>query len=206
MSDAARIVLVFLLVFGNAIFVAAEYALVTARRGRLEERAELGGRGARAALDLIDEPVRFISSVQVGITVFGIALGAVGEPLVSRYLDFLPRGVAFLVSFIVLTYLSVTLGELVPEGDRVAEGRAAWRSPSRTPISSALADRLSRSCGCSTTRRTPSSGLLSVKPAPAGMIAYTREGLPLQRGWRPKTSGSSHEAPEETLYKVFDFC
>ena len=53
----------------------------------------------------MDEPVRFISTVQVGITVFGIALGAIGEPLVSRYLEFLPRGVAFVISFAVLTYL-----------------------------------------------------------------------------------------------------
>ena len=115
MSDVARILVVLGLVIGNAIFVAAEYSLVTARRTRLEERAERGNRPARTALKLMDEPVRFISTVQIGITVFGIALGAVGEPLVSRYFDFLPRGVAFVISFSILTYLSVVLGELVPK-------------------------------------------------------------------------------------------
>ena len=115
MTDAARILAVLGLVVGTAIFVAAEYALVTARRHRLEERADRGNRAARTALRLMDEPGRFISTVQVGITVFGIALGALGEPLVSRYFDFLPRGVAFAISFSVLTYLSVVLGELVPK-------------------------------------------------------------------------------------------
>ena len=80
MTDALRIIAVLGLVVGTAIFVAAEYALVTARRHRLEERAGRGNRSARTALRLMDEPGRFISTVQVGITVFGIALGALGEP------------------------------------------------------------------------------------------------------------------------------
>ena len=115
MSDVMRILVVLFLVLLNAIFVAAEYALVTSRRTRLEERAESGSRAGRMALQMMDEPVRFISTAQVGITVVGIALGAIGEPLVSRYFDFLPRGVAFVISFAVLTYLSVVLGELVPK-------------------------------------------------------------------------------------------
>ena len=63
MSDLLRIVVVLLLVLGNAIFVAAEYALVTARRNRLQELAEQGRHGARHALALMDNPVRFISTV-----------------------------------------------------------------------------------------------------------------------------------------------
>ena len=61
MSDVWRALLVIALVLGNAIFVAAEYALVTARRTRLEERAESGRRSARTALKLMDEPVRSAS-------------------------------------------------------------------------------------------------------------------------------------------------
>ena len=87
MSDFLRLTFVLLLVLGNAVFVAAEYALVTARRTRLEERAQAGSRSARTALALMDEPVRFISTVQVGITVSGILLGAIGEPLLSGYFD-----------------------------------------------------------------------------------------------------------------------
>jgi CBS domain containing-hemolysin-like protein len=83
-STPLRIVIVLVLVLGNAVFVAAEYALVTGRRSRLEERAARGRRGARTALRLMDDPVRFISTIQVGITVFAILLGAIGEPLVCR--------------------------------------------------------------------------------------------------------------------------
>ncbi len=108
--------IVCLLVLGNAIFVAAEYALVTARRSRLEERAERGGLGARTALRLMDDPVRFISTVQVGITVSAILLGAIGEPLLSGLMEPpLSNTVAFLIAFSILTYLSVVLGELVPK-------------------------------------------------------------------------------------------
>ena len=116
MSTSLRIVIVFLLVLGNAVFVAAEYALVTGRRSRLVERAERGGRGAKTALRLMDDPVRFISTVQVGITIFAILLGAIGEPLLSGLMEPpLSNTVAFLISFAILTYLSVVVGELVPK-------------------------------------------------------------------------------------------
>jgi len=86
-SVLLRIVIVLLLVLGSAVFVAAEYALITARRARLEERAANGNRGARAALRLMDEPVRFISSTQLGITIFAILVGAIGEPLISDLME-----------------------------------------------------------------------------------------------------------------------
>jgi len=78
---------VLLLVLGSALFVAAEYSLITARRARLEERGARGSRGARRALRLMDEPVRFIGVIQLGITVFAILIGAVGEPLLSDFFE-----------------------------------------------------------------------------------------------------------------------
>ena len=75
-----------------------------------------GGRGARTALRLMDDPVRFISTVQVGITVSAILLGAIGEPLLSGLFEPpLSATVSFLIAFAILTYLSVVLGELVPK-------------------------------------------------------------------------------------------
>src|SRR6187397_2365520 len=113
MSVLLRIIVVLLLVLGSAVFVAAEYALITARRARLEERALKGNRGAKAALRLMDEPVRFISSTQLG---FAILVGAIGEPLISGLMEPpLSNTVAFVVSFAILTYFSVVLGELVPK-------------------------------------------------------------------------------------------
>ena len=147
MSDFLRILVILLLVLGNAVFVAAEYALVTARRTRLEPEAQRGSRGAQAALARMDNPVGFISTVQIGITVFSIALGAVGEPLLSDYFDsWLSNGLAFALSFLILTYLSVALGELVPKSIALQKAE---------PIAKALALPLGscngwwrHSCGC----------------------------------------------------------
>src|SRR5262245_44241917 len=116
MSDLLRILIVLLLVLGNAIFVAAEYALVTARRSRLQELADSGRRGAAHTCQLMYDPWLFISTVQVGITIAGIAMGAIGQPLVQHWFTFVQSDtVAFLIAFFLLTYLSVSLGELVPK-------------------------------------------------------------------------------------------
>ncbi len=200
MSDSLRILVILLLVLGNAVFVAAEYSLVTARRGRLEELAKRGNRRARTALGLLDEPVRFISTVQVGITVFGILLGALGEPLLSDWFgDWVSRGVAFLLSFLILTYLSVVLGELVPKSIALqrAERLAVWLA---VPL-----DWLGRlSYPLVWVLQKSANGiarLFGVKPAPAGMTMHTEEDIRLIVAQTEEI----HQAEEEMLYKVFDF-
>ena len=203
MSVLLRILVVFLLVLGSAVFVAAEYALITARRARLEERAGNGSRGARAALRLMDEPVRFISSTQLGITIFAILVGAIGEPLISDLMEPpLSVTVSFLIAFAILTYFSVVLGELVPKAvalqkaERLAVvlavpldflGRAAHPIVWLLQVSANLVLRL-----------------LRVNPAPAGMIAYTREDIRHSVA-AAEDVGELQEAEEEMLYKVFDF-
>ena len=198
-----RIVIVFLLVLGNAIFVAAEYALVTARRSRLEERTLRGGRGARTALRLMDDPVRFISTVQVGITISAILLGAIGEPLLSGLMEPpLSNTVAFLIAFAILTYLSVVLGELVPKAVALQKAEVLaialavpldWLAKLTHPLVWALQK------SANVVLR-----LLRVKPAPAGMIAYTREDIRHSVA-AAEDVGELEEAEEEMLYKVFDF-
>jgi len=122
MGDALRVLAVLALIVGNAFFVVAEYAVVTARRSKLTQR---GGRRAAAALRLMDDPVRVISTVQVGITAIGIITGAVAEPLVGELIgDAIPQSVSFVLAFAVVTYLSVVLGELVPKA--LALDRAEW--------------------------------------------------------------------------------
>jgi len=202
-STFLRIVIVFLLVLGNAIFVTAEYALITARRSRLEERALRGGRGARTALRLMDDPVRFISTVQVGITISAILLGAIGEPLLSGLMDPpLSNAVSFLIAFAILTYLSVVLGELVPKA-------VALQKAERLAIALAVPlDWLARITYPLVWLLQKSANvvlrLLRVKPAPAGMIAYTREDIRHSVA-AAEDVGELHEAEEEMLYKVFDF-
>ena len=203
MSVLLRIAVVLLLVLGSAVFVAAEYALVTARRSRLEERSGRGGRGARTALRLMDEPVRFIGLIQVGITVFAILIGAVGEPLLSDLFEPpLSAGVAFAIAFVILTYLSVVLGELVPKA-------VALQRAERIAITFAVPlDVLARVVHPLVWLLQVSANavlrLLRVKPAPAGMIAYTREDIRHSVA-AAEDVGELQEAEEEMLYKVFDF-
>jgi putative hemolysin len=177
-NDFLRILVIFLLVLGNAIFVAAEYALVTARRARLEERAQEGGRSAKVALRLMDEPVRFISTVQVGITVFSILLGAIGEPLLSHYFEpWLSYTLAFLISFTILTYLSVVLGELVPKAIALQRAEALARFLA-VPldwlgrITHPLVWVLQKSAHAITR-------LFGVGPAPVGLTMHTEEDIRL---------------------------
>ena len=158
MSDFLRILAIFLLVLGNAVFVAAEYALVTARRSRLEPEAEAGSRRARAALDLMEHPVRFISTVQIGITVFGIALGAVGQPLLSGYFDpWLSHG-ARLPARVPDPHLPQRHARRArAEGARAPEG-GDDREDARVPARDPPARGRRPSSGCCRSRRTRSPG------------------------------------------------
>jgi putative hemolysin len=202
-STPLRILIVLLLVLGNALFVTAEYALVTARRSRLEDRAQKGGRGATTALRLMDDPVRFISTVQVAITVFGILIGAIGEALLRDLISPpLSLVVAFLIAFSVLTYLTVVLGELVPKAV------ALQKAETLAIVLAIPLDWLARIAYPLVWLLQRSANLvlraLRIKPAPAGMIAYTREDIRHSVA-AAEDVGEIEEAEEEMLYKVFDF-
>jgi putative hemolysin len=202
-SVPLRIIVVLLLVLGSALFVAAEYALITARRARLEERAMGGNRGARAALRLMDEPVRFISSTQLGITIFAILVGAIGEPLISDLMQPpLSNTVAFVISFALLTYFSVVLGELVPKAV------ALQRAEALAMVLAVPLDFLGRIAHPIVWVLQVSANavlrVLRVNPAPAGMIAYTRDDIRLSVA-AAEDHGELEQAEEEMLYKVFDF-
>jgi putative hemolysin len=197
-------VAVLLLVLGNAFFVAAEYALVTARRSRLMELAESGNRRAKMALRIMDSPVRFIGTVQLGITGFSIALGAVGEPIVEHWIDdpLLSSGVAFVIAFALVTYLHVTLGELVPKAIALTknESTALWVAlPVEAVyiVSRPLVWFLQESSNAFTR-------LFGIEPAPAGVVAHTEEDIRMIVAQAGQT-GVVEEAEQEMLYKVFDF-
>src|SRR5215211_9117545 len=84
-----EVVLILLLMVANGVFAAAEIAVVSARKGRLEQEAELGRHGARIALELGDNPNHFLSTVQVGITLIGTLAAAFGG---ARLADVLADG------------------------------------------------------------------------------------------------------------------
>ncbi len=119
------IFIIFVLFFLNGIFAMAEIAIVSSRKVRLQQWAEEGHRGAIAALKLADEPTRFLSTIQIGITLIGILSGAFGEAAIADrlipYFATVPlltdiaRPLALGITVLLITYFSLIIGELVPK-------------------------------------------------------------------------------------------
>lgn len=143
-----EILVVVLLTLINGLLAMSELAVVSSRRSRLEHMADLGNGGARTALRLIDDPSRFLSTVQIGITLVGILAGAFsGATFADRLGDWLdtfpllaPNGDGIAIGLVVvaITYLSLIVGELVPK-------RIALANPERVAaIAAGPMNRLSR--------------------------------------------------------------
>ncbi|MBN1371087.1 MAG: HlyC/CorC family transporter [Anaerolineaceae bacterium] len=122
---AVEVIFILALVMANGIFSMAELALLSSRKMRLQQRAEDGDAKAKRALALAEEPKRFLSTVQVGITLVGILSGAVGGATLAETLGALlarwewiapySEGLAVFIVVLIITYLSLVLGELVPK-------------------------------------------------------------------------------------------
>lgn len=137
-----EILVVLLLILTNGLLAMSELAIVSSRRSRLERMARLGNSGARTALLLIDDPSRFLSTVQIGITLVGILAGAVsGATFADKLGDWFetfpsipPHGdtIAIGLVVVVITYISLIVGELVPKRialanpERIASLVAKW--------------------------------------------------------------------------------
>jgi putative hemolysin len=117
MTVALELLAVGLLILLNAFFVAGEYSLVTVRRTRMQELVDEGSRTARSVLRITSDPPHFIAAMQLGVTLTSLAIGALGERVLSDMLDeWLATVLAVLLAFLVITFLHVVVGELVPKG------------------------------------------------------------------------------------------
>jgi putative hemolysin len=121
-----EIALLFFLILLNGAFAMSEIALVASRKGRLQARADDGDRGSACALELAEEPTRFLSTVQIGITSIGLLNGIVGEAVLAKPVAVwmqarfsLDPNIANYAStalvVVTITYFSIVLGELVPK-------------------------------------------------------------------------------------------
>ncbi|MFA5399808.1 MAG: hemolysin family protein [Dehalococcoidia bacterium] len=133
-----EIIIIIFLTMLNGLLAMSELAIVSSRKSRLEQMMKNGDKGARSALRLLENPSRFLSTVQIGITLIGLIAGAfsgatIGHrlglwldsfPVISPYGDILGIG----VTVIAITYLSVIIGELVPK-------RIAFAQPERIAAS-----------------------------------------------------------------------
>jgi putative hemolysin len=124
-SMLSEIVFVVLLVLLNGLFSMSEMAIVSAKKNRLLQSAVNGNKGASSALDLAGNPNRFLSTVQIGITLIGILSGAYGGATIAKqigweinkisWLSPYSEGIGVGIVVIAITYLSLVLGELVPK-------------------------------------------------------------------------------------------
>ncbi|ROR90337.1 hemolysin family protein [Nocardioides aurantiacus] len=125
MSTQAALLLGVALLLANAFFVGAEFALVSARRTQIEPRAKQGSRMARSTLQAMEKVSLVMAGAQLGITVCSLGLGAVAEPALAHLLEPLAHAVgvpeswvhpvAFVIALVVVVYLHVVLGEMVPK-------------------------------------------------------------------------------------------
>ncbi len=126
--DLFKLGTVVALVLANSFFVAAEFCLVSVRRTRIEELVAQGSAAARLVQRAIEKPDRFIAATQLGITLASLALGWIGEPALAHIIEplfqFLPAGwgsaashaaAASTIAFIVITFVLVVVGELMPK-------------------------------------------------------------------------------------------
>jgi len=135
-----NILAIILLLLFNGILAMSEAALLSVRKARLQTRANDGDRRARAALHLAQTPNRFLSTIQVGITLIDVLTGAIGGAAIATFLTELIARIPFLqpysesislfVVVIVITYFSIVFGELVPK-------RIAIQNPERVASAAA---------------------------------------------------------------------
>jgi putative hemolysin len=122
---ATEVLIIFLLLLANGVFAMAEISVVSSRKGRLKKLADEGSTKAQAALALAQEPTRFLSTVQIGITLVGILAGAYGganltDKVAALVVQWTPladygRPIALFLVVSAITFCSLIIGELVPK-------------------------------------------------------------------------------------------
>ena len=188
----------------NAFFVAAEYALVTARRTRLTELRDQGNRRARVVLRITANPARFIAAMQLGVTITSLGIGAVGEPVFAEFFSPIPAAiVSYGLAFLIITYLHVVIGELIPKGLALGHSETVALAVS-APVSwffvvfKPLIWVLSKSSDWALR-------VLGLEPVGEDRGApYSEAELKMLLS-RSTQSGELEAQEQEMLYKVFDF-
>jgi len=203
MKQALELLAVAVLILLNGFFVAAEYALVTVRRTRLHELAEQGDRRARLVLRITAVPPRFIAAMQLGVTATSLAIGALGEPTLRRLFDpVMATVIAIVLAFLIITFLHVVVGELVPKGVAIGSSERAALAVS-APVRAffilfkPLIWVLQRSSELTL-------NMLGLEPPGAEGAPYSEAELRMLLS-RSTEEGEIEQEEQEMVHKVFDF-
>lgn len=208
MSSTLDILIVLLLIVANGLFVMSEMAIISVRKVRLQQRANQGDAKARVALDLANAPNKFLPTVQIGITLLAIVSGAFGETtfakrfepilVLSPWLAPYSKPIASVLSILLITYLTLIIGELVPK-------RVALNNPE--PIAAIVA--------------IPMRMLAKIASPAVQLLGYSTERVLRLLGIRPSTepqvteeeikvlieqgteAGTFEEAEQDMVQRVF---
>lgn len=130
MDSTIALLLAVLLLLGNGFFVAAEFAIISARRSSIEPKALEGSKRAKITLQSMENVTMMLAGAQLGITVCSLGLGALGEPAIAYFLEAplhalnIPHGllhpISFAIALTIMTFLHVIIGEMVPKNITLA--------------------------------------------------------------------------------------
>jgi len=203
-----EVLFILLLVVANGVFALSEMAVVSARKVRLQQWANEGNTNARTALELANAPTRFLSTVQVGITLIGILAGALGGATIAKKIALLLSQIRLLAPYsqaiglgivvVSITYLSLIIGELVPK-------RVALNNPERiaatiaTPMRalSALASPVVHLLSTST---EVALRLLGIKPSLEPQVTEEEIRVLIKQGTE---AGTFEVAEQDMVQRVF---
>ncbi|MFF9082463.1 hemolysin family protein [Streptomyces rubiginosohelvolus] len=230
MSFPLALFVTVLLLIGSGFFVAAEFALVAAKRHRMEQAVARGQRGAKAALAGMRELSLMLAGAQLGITICTLGLGSVSKPAISHELDplleklglpaALSYGIAFALAMIVVVFLHMVVGEMAPKSWAIAhpERSAMLLSPAFRAVVNAvrplirlmnwISNGLVRLC-----RVTPRDELTSVhnrdqlthlieESERLGLISQGDSGLMTRSLTEPQAPVSAVQIPAERIVTV----
>jgi putative hemolysin len=207
-GDWIEVIVIFLLILANGVFAMTEIALVSVRKSRLEQRADEGDESARTALDLLKSPNKFLSTVQIGISLVGVFAGALGgaglSEQVAKWLDMVPvlqpysHVIALGLVVLVITYFSLVIGELIPK-------RLALHSAERISIATAkpmrfLAKVASPIVGLLAVSTELGLKILGVKPSLETPISDDEIMLLIEQG---RQTGSIQDQEQDMVESIF---
>ncbi|HEY3475932.1 MAG TPA: hemolysin family protein [Anaerolineales bacterium] len=207
-SLTTEVLILILLILINGLFSLSEMAVVSARKVRLQQRADEGHKAARTALNLAAQPTRFLSTVQIGITLIGILSGAFGGATIAETLEAAfaqnptlePYSQALAVGIVVtiITYFSLVIGELVPK--RLALNNAERIAMRMAPIMQFVSTIARPFVSLLSVSTELVVRLLGIKPASEPTITEEEVKILIEQG---RASGVFEDVEQEIVERVF---
>ncbi len=202
-----------LLILGNGFFVAAEFALVSVRRTRIQELTDEGSRRAAMVRDALDDLNQYVGTAQIGITICSLSIGLLGEPAVASLVgpvlhdigidsDATVHVISLVIALTIMTYFHVVFGEVAPKN--MALQKAEKISLFAIPVITFLRKAFTPLIWLFNGSADAMLRLFRIEPAPGLHLIHSEEELKMLVSQSSK-GGVLEDSEQEMLYNVFDF-